>query len=93
MGIFMIGYGILKQFTGIGFSDGIEKYLFDIIIFGALGLFIYNRKMVSDEKKAKAAEEDAKQKAAEAAAEPEVKPEEETFSPQDENRPHWERHE
>ena len=89
MGFFLIGYGIFKHFTGIGFSEGIEKYMFDIIIFGALGLFIYNRKMARDDKKAK---EEAAQNAAAAVAEPEAKPEEDS-SPKDENLPHWERHE
>jgi len=89
MGIFMIGYAIFKYFTGIGFSEGIEKYVFDIIIFGALGLFIYNRKMVKDEKTAR---EEAERKAAEAAAEPEEKAEEKAEAVDDEDLPHWERH-
>jgi len=89
LGFFLIAYGVFRYFTGIGLSEGIEKYMFDIIIFGALGLFLYNRKMVSDEKKARAAKEEAERLAAEEAA----NPVEETSSPDDENLPHWERHE
>ena len=89
MGIFLIGYGVLRHFTGIGFSEGIEKYLFDIIIFGALGLFMYNRKLVKDEKVAREAKEEEERRAAEGTTEPE----EETGSTQDEDLPHWERRE
>ena len=99
-GVFMIGYGIFRYFTGIGFSEGIEKYIFDIMIFGALGIFIYNRKMIKDEKAAREAKEEAERQAAARAAEqsadpsaePSGKPENEN-SPEDENLPHWERHE
>ena len=90
LGVFMIGYGIFRHFTGIGFSEGIEKYMFDVIIFGALGLFLYNRKMIKDEKAAIAAKEEAERKAAEEAANP---AEEEESTPDDENLPHWERRE
>lgn len=86
MGIFLIGYGVFRQLTGIGISENIEKYLFDFIIFGALGLFLYNRKMIKDEKAAKAAKEEEERRAAE-------EPQEEPPSPDDENRPHWEQRE
>ena len=84
LGIFLIGYSVFKHFTGIGFNEKIEKYVFDGVIFGALGLFIYNRKMHKDEKVAQAAKEEAERKAAE--------PQEEADSPEDENLPHWERY-
>ena len=59
LGIFMIVYSLVRYFTGIGLSESMEKYMFDIIIFAALGLFLYNRKLVKDEKQAKAASEEA----------------------------------
>ena len=87
MGIFMIAYSIFRHFTGIGLPEGIEKYMFDIIIFGALGLFLYNRKMIKDEKAAAAAKEEAERREAEEAESPSYS------DPDDENRPHWERNE
>ena len=89
MGSFMIIYSVFRHFTGIGLPENIEKYMFDIIIFGALGLFLYNRKMIKDEKAAKAAKEEEERRAAEEAE----NPVEYASSPDDENLPHWERHE
>jgi len=91
MGFFMIGYGIFRYFTGIEIPEKIEKYVFDIIIFGALGLFVYNRKLAKDEKAAKAAKEEAERRAAEEAENPEEEQSENDAS-DDENLPHWERH-
>ena len=83
MGIFIIAYSLFRHFTGIGLSETAEKYMMDIIIFGALGLFLYNRKLARDEKRAREAAEEAERRAAE-------EPEEEAPE-EDENLPHWER--
>lgn len=83
MGIFLIVYSLIRQFTGFGFGEAGEKYMMDVIIIGALGLFMYNRKMAKDERLAKEAEEEAARRAEE---EPE-----EVISPDEENLPHWER--
>ncbi|MDR2739174.1 MAG: hypothetical protein LBB68_05015 [Treponema sp.] len=53
----LIVYAFLRQFTGITVDEALEKFILDGVIFAALGLFIYNRKLVSDEKKAKEREE------------------------------------
>ena len=87
MAVFMIGYSLVRYFTGAGFGEDIEKYMFDGIVIGCLGLFMYNRKLAKDEKQAKAAEE-AERKAAE---ETEASPEEKDSTSEDENLPHWER--
>jgi len=95
MGLFMILYSLVRQFTGFGLGESAEKYMFDIIIFGALGLFIYNRKMAKDEKQAEAARLDAEreeaEKAAEAAAPPPVTSGEDDSPQDDADLPHWER--
>jgi predicted nucleic acid-binding Zn-ribbon protein len=64
LGIFLIVYSLIRHFTGLHFSDAFEKILVDTIIFVALGLFLYNRKLASDEKKAREAKEKAKLEAA-----------------------------
>jgi len=84
LGFFIIAYSLVRQFTGFGLGEAGEKYMMDIIIFGALGLFLYNRKLLKDEKRAKEAAEEAERRAAE---EPE-----EIVSAEDEDLPHWERH-
>ena len=60
LGIFIIVYSLFRMLTGIGFDEKIEKYMFDIIIFAALGIFIYNRIIAANEKKERDAEERAK---------------------------------
>ena len=84
LGIFLIAYSLIRQFTGIGFGEKGEKYMMDVIIFGSLGLFMYNRKLASDEKKAREAAAEAERRAAE-------EPEPEVQAPGDEDLPHWER--
>jgi hypothetical protein len=87
MGIFLIGYSLIRHFTGFGFGEAGEKYMMDVIIIGALGLFMYNRKMARDERLAKEAaakaEEEAERRAAEGP--------EEVIDPEEDNLPHWER--
>jgi hypothetical protein len=81
LGIALIAYSLIRYFTSFRLEEKIEKYIMDGIIFAALGLFMYNRKLASDERKAKeAAEEEERRKT--------DMPEEE---PGDENLPHWER--
>jgi heme/copper-type cytochrome/quinol oxidase subunit 1 len=60
LGVFIIAYSLFRQFTGIGFDERFEKRMFDIVMFAALGIFMYNRKLASDEKKERDAEERAK---------------------------------
>ncbi|MDR1507358.1 MAG: hypothetical protein LBI67_09690 [Treponema sp.] len=80
LGVFLIAYSLVRHFTSFSIDEKIEKYIMDGIIFAALGLFVYNRKLSSDERKAKEAAEKEELKAAE--------------PPEDdgnENLPHWER--
>jgi len=85
LGILIIVYSLVRYFTGYGFSEAGEKYLIDIVIIAALGLFMYNRKMAKDEKLAREAAEEAERRRLEG-----EEPEEET--PEDESLPHWERY-
>ncbi|GHV75672.1 hypothetical protein AGMMS49942_04930 [Spirochaetia bacterium] len=55
LGFFLIAYTIFRHFTGIRLNEQFEKYLLDGIVFAALGIFVYNRKLASDEKKAREA--------------------------------------
>jgi hypothetical protein len=82
LGVLIILYSLVRHFTPFGLSDKLEKYFMDGIVFAALALFLYNRKLASDERKAKEA---AEQEALKAEQEPE------TIQEEDENRPHWER--
>jgi putative Mn2+ efflux pump MntP len=78
LGVFLIVYTLVRQFTGFHLSETFEKQLFDTIIFLALGLFLYNRKLASDEKKEREAKERAEREAAERA---ELPPEEDDDTP------------
>ena len=84
LGVLIIVYSLVREFTGFGLHETMEKYLFEVIVIAALGLFMYNRKMACDERLAKEAAEEAERRAAEES--------EEAISPEDENLPHWERH-
>jgi hypothetical protein len=64
LGVFIIVYSLIRHFTGVGFGENLEKYMFDIIVFAALGLFMYNRKLAGDEKKEREAREKAEAEAA-----------------------------
>ena len=87
LGVLIIVYGLVNYFFGIGFSEGMEKYLFDVVIIAALGCFMYNRKLAKDERVAAAAAE-AERRAAE---ESDSDSEEDEVSADDENLPHWQR--
>jgi hypothetical protein len=60
LGIFIIAYSLFRHFSGIGFSADFEKKMMDFIVFAALAVFLYNRKLASDEKKEREAKEKAK---------------------------------
>jgi uncharacterized membrane protein YidH (DUF202 family) len=79
LGVFLIAYGLIRYFTGFEPGESVDKYLTDIIIMIALGLFIYSRKMAKDEKQAR--------EAADESAEESV---EETVIDEDNGKPHWE---
>ena len=46
LAVLLISYGLLRQFSGLDISPTIDKYITNGIIFTALMLFLYNRKMV-----------------------------------------------
>jgi hypothetical protein len=81
LGVLLIVYSLVKFLVKFSFDEKIEKYLMEGIVFAALGLFMYNRKLASDEKKAREAAEAEVQKA--------LMPEQP--DEKDENLPHWER--
>lgn len=83
LGVLIIVYSLLRHFNIISPGEKIEKYFMDVVIFAALGLFLYNRKLASDERKAREAAEQERLLA-------EQEPEEETETG-DEDLPHWER--
>jgi uncharacterized membrane protein len=60
LGGFIVVYSLLRVLAGISFGAEIEKAIFDVIVFAALGIFVYNRKIALDEKKEREAEEQAK---------------------------------
>jgi uncharacterized membrane protein SirB2 len=74
LGVLLIVYTLIRQFTGFHFSETFEKNFFDVIIFAALGMFLYNRKLASDEKKEREAKERAEQEAQAAAEEDDDNP-------------------
>ncbi|GHU62685.1 hypothetical protein FACS189445_5780 [Spirochaetia bacterium] len=57
LGILLIAYSLFRHFSAIQISERFNRYLLDGIIFAALGLFVYNRKLSADERKAREAEE------------------------------------
>jgi hypothetical protein len=79
LGALLIGYGLIRQFTGFEPDETVDKYVSNGIIFTALALFVYNRKLVKDEKQAN-----------ETAANTTVNTVEETVIEEDKDKPHWE---
>jgi len=77
MGVLLILYSVFRHFTGIGLEESAEKFVLDVIIILSIGLFVINRKMLSDEKKARAAEI--------------ARLAEEQNPVENKDRPHWER--
>jgi hypothetical protein len=51
LGLVIIVYSILRHVTGFTVGEKNESFLMNAIVFAALGIFIYNRKLASDEKK------------------------------------------
>jgi hypothetical protein len=58
LGVFLIAYGLFRQFSGIELDEGLERIMIDAVIVVALGLFAYNRKLAGDEKKERERRED-----------------------------------
>jgi hypothetical protein len=58
MGILMVAYTLVRTFTPLRLGEKAERYFFDILIFTALGVFVYNRKMAADEKREREKEKD-----------------------------------
>jgi putative Mn2+ efflux pump MntP len=83
LGIALIVYSLIRHFTSFSLEEKTEKYIMDGVILSALGLFMYNRKLVADERKAKEAEEEKQRRIEQQLEEPEEEGEE--------NIPHWER--
>jgi len=50
LAVLLIAYGVIQHFTGFGEGEEWNRYVADVIIIIALGLFIYNRKIAKDEK-------------------------------------------
>ena len=61
LGFILIAYGVLQYLTGFTLGESGDKYVSNIIIFSALGIFLYHRKLLKDEKLAKEAAEEEKQ--------------------------------
>jgi len=78
LGMLIIAYSLFRHFTGIGLGEEEERLMMNIIVFTALGIFVYNRKLAKEEKQAKEVTENEKNKAEENLV--------------DENLPHWERY-
>jgi hypothetical protein len=53
LGVLLIAYGLFRQLSGRELDEGFERIMIDGVILAALGLFVYNRKLVADEKKEK----------------------------------------
>ena len=90
LGVLIILYSLFRHFTGKGLSEGAEKYMMDVVVIAALGLFLYNRKMAKEEKLAREAAAEKARRIAEGLPEEEPEPVEKTQD-NDDNLPHWER--
>jgi hypothetical protein len=82
LGIALIVYSLIRHFTSFSLGEKIEKYMMDGIILTALALFMYNRKLAADERKAREAAEQEKLRAEQQVEEP---------AEDGESLPHWER--
>ena len=92
MGVFLILYSLFRHITGIGFSEGLERYIMDMILITALVAFVYSRKMARDEKNAaEEAERRAAEDPQEAPSEDEASSQDDASSQHDDDLPHWER--
>lgn len=89
IGALIIIYGLVRQFIPIDIDENTEKVAINVLLFGTLGFYLYARKLISDERRAKEAAEKA---AAEQVVAGEAGLSVQTEEPEeDENLPHWER--
>lgn len=88
LGVLLIGYSLVRHFAGLEVDEKIERYIMDGIIFAALALFLYNRKLATEERKAREAAQAEAERARLAAEAGEA---EEEPDADDDSRPHWER--
>jgi hypothetical protein len=51
LGLIIVVYSVLRHVTGFTVGEKNESFLMNVIVFAALGVFIYNRKLAADEKK------------------------------------------
>ncbi|MDR0758588.1 MAG: hypothetical protein LBF74_00540 [Treponema sp.] len=50
LGLIIIGYSVVRHVTGFSLGEEIEGFLMNVIIFAALGIFVYNRRLTAKEK-------------------------------------------
>jgi hypothetical protein len=81
LGVLLVAYSLVRHFAGLKVDEKLERYFMDGVIFAALALFLYNRKLASDERKAREAAEQEQLRA----EQPPVPDDD------DSGRPHWER--
>lgn len=67
--VLLLAWAIVR--IGFGFDAGpqVDQVVSDVVIFGALGIFVWNRWLASEEKKRKQAEESAQVEATDIATE------------------------
>jgi hypothetical protein len=58
MGVLMAAYTLVRTLTPFRLGERAERYFFDTLVFVALGIFVYNRKLAADEKKEREKEKD-----------------------------------
>ncbi|MDR0387686.1 MAG: hypothetical protein LBH57_06575 [Treponema sp.] len=68
LGVIIIVYSIVRHVTGFTIGEKNENFLMQTVIFAALGIFIYNRRLAAEEKKER--EEKAKSGTGEEAGPP-----------------------
>jgi hypothetical protein len=57
LGLIIIVYSVVRHVTGFSLGEETEGFLMNAVIFAALGIFVYNRRLTAQEK-AKRAETD-----------------------------------
>jgi hypothetical protein len=51
LGSFLAAYSIFRSWSGIRIEERFERIMIDGVIFAALGILLYNRKLAADEDK------------------------------------------
>jgi hypothetical protein len=51
LGLVIIVYSIVRHVTGFTVGEKNEGFFMNVIVFAALGIFIYNRRLAAEEKK------------------------------------------